>query len=103
MSFDNISISIIYRDVDESDTMSTYHTVDMGKAGTVYINDLTNTVKVEQDILTVPRKFLPIHLKRVYNYSDTYNDNNSTGFHWNYESSIQLKDGIASWKTLTEQ
>lgn|GEM_PF-3318468 len=100
MSFDNISISIIYRDIDESDTMSTYHTVDMGKAGTVYINDLTNTVKAEQEILTVPRKILPIHLKRVYNYSDTYNDTNSTGFHWNYESSIKLKDGIASWKTF---
>ena len=100
ISLYSICISVIYRDVDESDSFSTYHNVDMGKAGIIYINDLTNAVKLEQEIFTVQRKVLPIHLKRIYNVTDSFEPNGDGGFRWNYESKIHLRDGLVAWKTF---
>lgn len=99
ISLSSICISVIYRDIDENDALSTYHTVDMGRAGSIYINDLTNTVKLEQDILKIPRTVMPIYLKRIYNLSDVF-DGESNGFRWNYESTLKLKDGLVYWKTF---
>lgn len=100
ISLSSICVSVIYRDIDESDALSTYHSIFMEKAGTTYVNDLTNTVKMEQEILTVPRKIMPIHLKRIYNLSDNFGNTNASGFRWNYESSIFFKDNIVLWKTF---
>ena len=100
ISLSSICLLIVYRDIDETDTESTYHTIDMNRAGTVFVNHLTSTVKVQQDIITIPSSVLPISLKRIYNLSDALKDENSTGFRWNYESSIELVDGLLSWKTF---
>lgn len=100
ITVNSLSITVIYRDIDETDASSTYHTVDMSRAGTLYINDLTSTVKLEQDILRIPRTVMPIYLKRIYSLSDTFSSNSSDGFRWNYESEIRLVDGIASWQTF---
>ena len=100
ITVNSLSITVIYRDIDETDAGSTYHTVDMSRAGTLYINDLTSTVKLEQDILRIPRTVMPIYLKRIYYLSDTFSSDSSDGFRWNYESEIQLVDGIASWQTF---
>ena len=96
----SICLLIVYRDIDETDIDSTYHTIDMNRAGTVFINDLTSTLKIQQNIITVPESVLPISLKRIYNLSEALKDENSTGFRWNYESSIELKDGLLLWKTF---
>lgn len=43
-----------YRVIDDNDIGFTYHTVNMGRAGMVYINDYTNTVNVEREELGLP-------------------------------------------------
>ena len=42
-----------YRIIDDNDTGFTYHSVDMGRAGIVYINDYTNTIFVEREELEI--------------------------------------------------
>lgn len=96
----SMCITVIYRAIDETDIESTYHTVDMSRAGTFYVNDLTGTVKLEQDIFGIPRASMPIYLKRIYSLSDTFSSNSSDGLRWNYESKIQLDDEIAAWNTF---
>lgn len=96
----SMCITVIYRAIDETDIESTYHTVDMSRAGTFYVNDLTGTVKLEQDIFRIPRASMPIYLKRIYSLSDTFSSNSSDGLRWNYESKIQLDDEIAAWNTF---
>lgn len=92
-------ISVRYKNVDEKDLDSTYHTVDMGRAGTVSINDITHTVKVDQDILKIDRALMPISLKRIYNLSESYMAKSAgMGFRWNYESHISFDGEVVSWK-----
>lgn len=99
LTLSSLCISVRYKDVDEKDLDSTYHTIDMGRAGTVYINDITNTVKLEQDILTINRGSLPISLKRIYNLTNAASLNSAgVGFRWNYESKIDFDSKLLSWK-----
>ncbi len=99
LTLSSLCISVRYKNLDETDLDSTYHTVDMGRAGTVYINDITNTVKVEQDILNINRTNCPISLKRIYNLVDAASTNSAgRGFRWSYESDIAFDGEKVKWR-----
>ncbi len=99
LSLTSMCISVRYKNIDENDLDSTYHTVDMGRAGKVYINDITNTVKVEQNILTIDRAAFPISLKRIYNLSKAMEENSAgKGFRWSYESKVAFDGDLVTWQ-----
>lgn len=92
-------ISVRYKDIDENDLDSTYHSLAMGRAGTLYINDITGIIKLEQELLNIDRVAFPISLKRIFGLDSLPTDISSgMNFRWNYESNIVLDEEIVKWK-----
>ena len=88
----NIVLQRRYRMVTPFDATSTYHSVDMGRAGTVYIDDFTNHVYLKTSEISVASNTAPIQVQRLINYS--YPSNSSTGYYGyaaqvNYEARIE--------------
>ena len=95
----NPVLTVRYIDVSENSTQFTNHTLDMGSAGTLYINDVTNTAKVEQSIIGIDSNVLPVNLtKKIsateYDFDAPANICSS----WNYENSINLDGTILTWQ-----
>lgn len=68
VTINNLCVTVIYRNVDETDMLSTYHTIDMSRAGKLYIavfpsiSKKTSTVQVlksPKTISSVRKIFLP--------------------------------------------
>lgn len=94
----NPCITVRYFEIDESDLDFTYHSLDMGNAGTLYINDCTNTIRVEQDLMSLNFNNSEFIINRTYNStSPSYENFAGIGFNFNYESSIELTDSCAVW------
>lgn len=95
----NPVLTVRYIDVSENSAQFTNHTLDMGSAGTLYINDVTNTAKVEQNIIGIDSNVLPVSLtKKVsateYDFDAPANICSS----WNYENSISLDGTVLTWQ-----
>lgn len=95
-------LSIRYKDVTANDSSFTYHTLDLGRAGILSINDVTNAFKIEQTIAGLECSLLPVSLTRTIDSSkfflDTYiND----GSEWNYNYSLSV-DGTFATLTLPQ-
>ena len=90
---DNCYLNRRYLVVDAYDTDFTYHSIDMGKAGQVLINDFTNTLTIQRNEMYYPSGKMPINLYRYFDFSKTYSDSNPAGMgsHWNYESPIKAE------------
>ncbi len=58
-----------YRVIDDNDLGFTYHDVDMGRAGTLYINDYTNVPYLVRDELAIDGNILPVSVTRFINTS----------------------------------
>lgn len=76
-----------YLIIDAYDTDFTYHSIDMGHAGQVLINDLTNTITIQRNEAHFPSGAMPINLYRYFDFSKTYLSLNPAGegSHWNFE------------------
>ncbi len=91
-----------YRIFDSYDTDYSYHTVDMGRAGTVYINDYTNTVLIKRNELGIDGNIMPVELVRLlnYGYSDKSYNASGTNAWWNYQSYItEVTSYNCKWQT----
>lgn len=89
-----------YKEVESYDSDFTYHTVDMGRAGNVYINDFTNTVLLVRKELGLDGNIMPVELYRYFDFSKTYATTNPSGeaSKWNYESRLKkVTDKIYTW------
>lgn len=77
-----------YKIVDIYDEDFTYHTVDMGRAGKLYINDYTNTVTLIRDEIGLDGNIMPVDLVRYFDFGHSYESYNSSGNGslWNYGS-----------------
>lgn len=83
------SIVLYYSVIDELDNDFSFHSVDMGRAGTAYVNDYTNDFYLVRDELSIDGNIMPVGVTRTYNNSD--NDRLTTagsGWHWNYLSTL---------------
>lgn len=89
----NCCLTRRYLIVDAYDTDFTYHSIDMGKAGQVLVNDFTNTITIQRNEMYYPTGKMPINLYRYFDFSKTYVDSNPAGVgsHWNYESPIKAE------------
>lgn len=91
-----------YRIFDLYDMDYSYHKVPMGRAGTVYINDYTNTVMLSRDEFSFDSNVLPINLKRYYDFGRTDEITNPFGDSgwWNYESNLKVITNLNyKWQT----
>lgn len=81
-----------YKVIDMYDSDFTYHTIDMGRAGTVYINDFTNTVLIKRDELSIDGNILPVNLVRYIDLNGNSSVGNPYGkdTRYNYESGIRM-------------
>lgn len=81
-----------YKVIDSYDSDFTYHTIDMGRAGTVYINDFTNTVLIKRDELSIDGNILPVNLVRYIDLNGNSSVGNPYGkdTRYNYESGIRM-------------
>ena len=92
-------ISVQYKDLSNDNTNYTYHTLDLGKAGTISINDITNTMTINQDIIGINTNVLPVNISRTINsVLPTLHANGNVSGHWNYGYAIELNDDIMTWR-----
>ena len=100
-TIDIVSISVRFDEIDMVDVDYTYHTIKMGQAGTLYINDFTNTIRLEQEIIGTKDSVLPIFIKRFYNsVNATEKKPAGIGFIWNYCSKISFSESVVTWTLL---
>lgn len=90
-------LSIRCKDVSSNDSSFTYHTLDLGKAGTLSINDVTNAFKIEQTIAGLDCSLLPVTLVRTIDSTkfslDSYANVSSE---WNYNYGLSIAGPYAT-------
>lgn len=94
----NFTISIRYKDIYNSNIDCTYHTLDLGRAGIVSINDITNSVSVSQSLVGIESEILPVNIERIIN--STQNDlstNGNVGGQCNYSYNLDYDNDIITW------
>lgn len=99
----NCYITRRYLVVDAYDPDFTYHSIDMGDAGQVFVNDLTNTVTIQKNEIYFPSGAMPINLYRYFDFSKTYITSNpaGNGSHWNYECPLVNESSyVTSWEAF---
>lgn len=88
----NFLFEFRYQPINERDLDFTYHTIDMGNAGTVYINNYTNSIWLENTLFDFDSAVLPISLSRFADGTNLKTSNYAGyGLKWNIESSISVE------------
>lgn len=85
-----------YRVIDDNDLGFTYHDIDMGRAGTLYINDYTNVSYLVRDELALDGNILPVSVTRFIN-TGVENNSFGAGGRWNYESKLSKNADTYIW------
>lgn len=85
-----------YRVVDDNDLGFTYHDIDMGRAGTLYINDYTNVPYLVRDELALDGNIMPVSVTRFIN-TGVENNSFGAGGRWNYESKLSKNADTYIW------
>lgn len=85
-----------YRVIDDNDLGFTYHDIDMGRAGTLYINDYTNVPYLVRDELALDGNIMPASISRFIN-PGLENNSFGAGGRWNYESKLSKTADTFIW------
>ena len=92
-------LSIRYKDVAANDSTYTYHTLDLGRAGILSINDVTNAFKIEQTIAGLDCSLLPVSLIKTIDSSKfSLSSYVNVSSEWNYNYSLSV---AGTYATLT--
>ena len=90
-----------YIEVEKNDVDFTYHSLDMGDAGTLYINDCTGAIRIEQKLLDLKTSNSKLNLNRTYDSMlPSYRNYAGIGFLFNYESNLTLNQHYAEWMMI---
>lgn len=95
-----------YKIFDLYDSEFSYHTVDMGRAGKVYLNDYTNTVMITRNELGIESNVFPVTITRFLDFSHSEASYNAAGYGslWNYGSNLTKITSLTyQWQTPTGQ
>lgn len=85
-----------YRIIDTNDNGFTYHSEDMGRAGTLYINDYTNVPMLKREELSVDGIKSPVSLSRFIN-NELNGVSFGSGGRWNYSSELTYSNDTFIW------
>ena len=97
------SISRKYRLISENDSDFSYQSIDIGRAGTLYINEYTGTLKLKREECGIDGNIMPVSVSRVidFGYKTTSMNYSGIGSRWNYNSVFSsLTTDIYRWNTL---
>lgn len=90
-------LSFRYKEVSDDDSTFTYHTLDLGKAGILTINDVTNAFKLEQTIAGLDCSLLPVTLTKTIDSTDFSLDSYANvSSKWNYNYSLSIAGSNAT-------
>lgn len=85
-----------YRIIDENDNGFTYHSEDMGRAGTLYINDYTNVPTLIRNEFAIDESKTPFSLERSINRG-LKSGPFGAGGRWNWESDLTYSGDTFIW------
>ena len=87
------SFSVTYREISPIDENFSYYSFDMGRAGTVYINEFTNEITIVRNDIGIDGNIMPVLISGLY-YKNNNMSSEQYGENWsfNYNSSLK-KDG----------
>ena len=86
-------VQIIYRNQTGLEDYLSYHSVDVGRAGTVYTNDYNGNVTLIHSDLSTPGQRLPASIYHVYNTNDKDIDiGYGYGFRLNLSQMLEVKN-----------
>lgn len=95
--FSDLLLSIRYKDVSANDSSFTYHTLDLGRAGVLSINDVTNAFKLEQTIAGLDCSLLPVTLtKTIDSAKFSLNSYANASSEWNYNYGLSVAGPYAT-------
>lgn len=88
LTFSNAAVIINYRNISDVDSNIESEIIDMGRAGTVYINDFSCTATIVRNELGLDGYLAPVQIQSILNpFNDTISLTGSN-FRTNYESTI---------------
>ena len=95
----SIVLGIYYREIGDVDKTIESETVDLGRAGTLYVNDYTCSPLVVRDDLSVYDELAQVNIQTIINPS-AIDNNTSDGINTrtNYYSILQYENGEYYWK-----
>ena len=95
----SIVLGIFYREIGDVDKTIESETVDLGRAGTLYINDYTCSPLIVRDDLSVYDELAQVNIQTIINPS-AIDNNISDGINTrtNYYSILQYENGEYYWK-----
>lgn len=90
-----------YFETTPMDDKFSYYTIDMGRAGTVYINDYTNEPSLTRSDMSLFGEILPVSIESMYSFNNEPSTTNN-GYNWtlNYNSYLEKIDDTYIWKNL---
>lgn len=93
---------IQYREISPTDDDLTYQSIDMGRAGTVYVNEFTNEISVIRDDIGLYGENMPVEISSIYSHNNA-EAITGEGYNWNinYSSSLR-KIGEKFWWNSVE-
>lgn len=95
----SIVLGIYYREIGDVDKTIESETVDLGRAGTLYINDYTCTPLIVRNDLSVYDELAQVNIQTVINPAAIdNNDSDGSNARTNYYSILQYENGEYYWK-----
>ncbi len=96
---DSIVLGIYYREIGDVDKTIESETVDLGRAGTLYVNDYTCSPLIVRNDLSVYDELAQVNVQTIINPS-AIDNNSSDGINarTNYYSILQYENGEYYWK-----
>lgn len=99
IEINSIVLGIYYREIGDVDKTIESETVDLGRAGTLYVNDYTCSPLIVRDDLSVYDELAQVNIQTIINPS-AIDNNSSDGINTrtNYYSILQYENGEYYWK-----
>lgn len=95
----SIVLGIYYREIGDVDKTIESETVDLGRAGTLYVNDYTCSPLIVRDDLSIYDELAQVNIQTIINPSAIdNNDSDGINSRTNYYSILQYEDGEYYWK-----
>lgn len=97
--FSNPQLTINYKYLSDVDPNIESEIIDMGRAGTVYINDFTCAPTVVRNEIGLDGEYASVQLQSILNPYNTSESLTGSNFRFNYESNISFNNDYYIWKT----
>lgn len=97
--YSNATICIEYRKLSDVDDNIESEIIDMGRAGTVYINDFNCAPTIVRNEIGLDGYLAPVQIQSILNHYNGTSAFTGSNFRLNYESYIDFSNNCYIWKT----